>query len=113
MKKTVLFLATLTMAFSTFAASKKDSKFICYSAKSKRHLVASTKYGEIVVTNKYGQEVENIDSTHAVYINHGTFTQEIRFIHEDGDVVLKIFVGDLSTQAYFDGDSFYCPRRAY
>ena len=110
MKNVSLFLATLFVGFSSLAATKKNQTITCINPKTKSTLVASFTHGEIVVTDKKGREIANIDSTRPRHKNEGTFTRVTEFVHEDGDVVLKIIFGDLSVQAYFDGQSFYCPR---
>ena len=110
MKNASLFLATLLVGFSTYAASIKNQQITCINPKTKSTLVASLTYGEIVVTDKKGREVANIDSTRVRHKNVGTFTRETEFVHEEGDVVLRIIFGDLTVQAYFEGQSFFCPR---
>ncbi len=99
----------LTAAFFVRADNRVASSYGCVSPSGKQ-LAASTKYGEIVVTNKQGKEIANIDSTtgKVTSISGGL---RISFVHEEGDTVLVIDEKNTSIVATFRGEQFSCKRK--
>lgn len=99
----------LTTALLANADNRVANTYRCVSP-AKNTLVASTRYGEIVVTNKFGKELANIDSTTGK-VSKIPGGVKISFVHEEGSTVLTIEDKITGVEAFYYGEKYSCSKQ--